>query len=947
MPVPTDMLSPLETARLETFYDTFCQPGKEKHLWLAAHAAFPAVLSVDLLYKIWQNFRVDEQGQEMDIPSIAVSDVLLSDLCRPVSKGLYEIQSGIRSALLDYLANEDRFGKKRIQRLAHFLKFYLRDNPQRIPSEAFRRAQTFAFQAELEPEKAAQLLLEAWNRGDRARLQQLEEAAQYLSTSNRRMEAGAYSNPLAVAIDLVREVSDFQRGRIEQEDVVRYLDALREVVEIDVNDGIRLKIPPAVLEALRRRGARRMEASGEERHFAKIHLLTHPSLDQEKLAARLFNQRVDPAEPLNCFQWKTDQHDLGLIGKTTFNTWMWSSSLHTELDRFLFTPGGMYFLAIPGDLKRNGLSWLKEVLYRVQSQVGQYIIYLLPIGEAGELWKELDTDRRSELEAGKVIPLLKRENFNQIFEEIFEKGKLPNPLPVNTISVGEDLAWNIQKEPFQEILLKEISAQEQDQYLPQLEKLNAAGLVRYEFTGEKEAPLVATAPQQEVKRLTEWLEKAKDEKGLLVTPAVRRLRDARQTYRFIRTLAMGIQPVDGEMLFPTMFEKGMRKQGLEASPTIIFRWTYDFLPTDLWLRVLSTINREFRVEEMSTRDPLIFKMDGLLATLSQEKENTLELRIADSSDAIPTPLQALVAGKSAGLLEKGPLGPGVHASYPYPLSFRKQTLRIPAHATPELIRVEGGTFTMGWLNEERDGEGYDDEKPAHEVRLKDFSIGRYSVTMQEYDAFCEATGRDNPKDSGWGRGRRPAIYVDWYDAIEYCNWLSEIWGLEKVYEISKDKKDPNNKNDSDNKKWLVTMKENANGYRLPTEAEWEYAARGGQESKGFQYAGSNDLDEVAWHDKNAGSKTHPVGEKKPNELGLYDMSGNVYEWSWDWYDGEYYQLFSNEVEENPLGPESGSGRVLRGGSWSIDNGRYYRVSSRYWYYPGSRLNDIGFRLAQD
>ncbi len=270
---------------------------------------------------------------------------------------------------------------------------------------------------------------------------------------------------------------------------------------------------------------------------------------------------------------------------------------------------------------------------------------------------------------------------------------------------------------------------------------------------------------------------------------------------------------------------------------------------------------------------------------------------------------------------------------------------IPPHTTPNLTQIPAGAFTMGWLNKERDGEGYDDEKPAHEVKVNDFYISKYQVTFEEYDAFCEATDREKPKDRGWGRGSRPAIYVDWYDAIEYCNWLSGIWGLEKVYEIDKSQKDPNNKSSEDNKKWLVKANWEANGYRLPTEAEWEYAARGGPKSKGYTYAGSNKLDEVGWYSGNSGSKTHPVGEKPPNELGLYDMSGNVYEWCWDWFGENYYRQFEKTKADAPKGPESGNYRVVRVGSW-LDSDNYCRVAIRGGNYPDFRSGYQGFRLAR-
>jgi formylglycine-generating enzyme required for sulfatase activity len=212
----------------------------------------------------------------------------------------------------------------------------------------------------------------------------------------------------------------------------------------------------------------------------------------------------------------------------------------------------------------------------------------------------------------------------------------------------------------------------------------------------------------------------------------------------------------------------------------------------------------------------------------------------------------------------------------------------------EMVFVKGGTFQMGSTN----GDG--DEKPVHSVTVDDFYMSKYEVTFAEYDKFCEATGRKKPKDQGWGRGSRPVINVSWHDAAAYCQWA---------------------------------------GGRLPTEAEWEYAARGGNKSNGYTYAGSHNADEVAWY--NSG-ETHPVGQKKPNELGLYDMSGNVWEWCSDWYDSDYYE---NSPSSNPKGPSNGSGRVRRGGSWY-----YYakgcRVANRSDYDPSFGDLYLGFRLAR-
>jgi formylglycine-generating enzyme required for sulfatase activity len=215
----------------------------------------------------------------------------------------------------------------------------------------------------------------------------------------------------------------------------------------------------------------------------------------------------------------------------------------------------------------------------------------------------------------------------------------------------------------------------------------------------------------------------------------------------------------------------------------------------------------------------------------------------------------------------------------------------------KMIRVEGGPFMMG--SPDNDSDAFDDENPQHRVTLNDYYIGETQVTQ----ALWKAVMGDNP--SYWKGDSLPVENVSWDDCQKFIKQL-------------------NNKTDKT--------------FRLPTEAEWEYAARGGRMDHGYKYAGGNYIEKVAWYDGNSESKTHPVKQKDGNELGLYDMSGNVWEWCQDWY-GNY----NSSAQTNPLGPSSGSFRVLRGGSW-YDFAGYCRTARRY-DSPNSRYYSNGFRLA--
>ncbi len=248
----------------------------------------------------------------------------------------------------------------------------------------------------------------------------------------------------------------------------------------------------------------------------------------------------------------------------------------------------------------------------------------------------------------------------------------------------------------------------------------------------------------------------------------------------------------------------------------------------------------------------------------------------------------------------------------------------------EMVFVKGGTFQMG------SDTGEDNEKPVHTVQVNDFYIGKYEITVEQFREFVSATSyqTDAEKSDGsyiwigtkWEKqaginwrydatgnkrgsseNKHPVIHVSWNDAIAYCNWLTVQTGK---------------------------------SYRLPTEAEWEFAARGGNQSKRFLYAGSNTVDAVAWYNGNSKNVTHTVGNKQANELGLYDTNGNAWEWCNDWYNQDYY---SNSPSNNPKGANTGTDRVLRGGSWFSDP-RNGRVTCRIYDTQDNCGSNYGFRV---
>jgi formylglycine-generating enzyme required for sulfatase activity len=235
---------------------------------------------------------------------------------------------------------------------------------------------------------------------------------------------------------------------------------------------------------------------------------------------------------------------------------------------------------------------------------------------------------------------------------------------------------------------------------------------------------------------------------------------------------------------------------------------------------------------------------------------------------------------------------------------KELTVDLGGGVTMEFVLIAPGEFMMGSPDSDSDADG--DEKPQHRVRItKPFYLGKYEVTQAQWKAVMG----DNPSYFK-GDLQRPVEQVSWEDAVRFCSRLGQ-----------KDGKT----------------------YRLPTEAEWEYAARAGSATKWCFGDSESELGDYAWYERNSSSTTHPVGGKKPNAWGLCDMHGNVWEWCADWYESDYYR---SSPPDDPNGPSSGASRVLRGGSWCYLFAGYPRSARRGGLHPGLRIRNVGFRAAR-
>ena len=361
----------------------------------------------------------------------------------------------------------------------------------------------------------------------------------------------------------------------------------------------------------------------------------------------------------------------------------------------------------------------------------------------------------------------------------------------------------------------------------------------------------------------------------------------------------GISGVEGKVTYTLTLQMGEKMQKL----------IIDYTPKDALVLVDSKpYLRNGHLELMlsvGSHDYVIAKegyttIEGVAKLNKDNPRRIVEtLQMEKSSEIVQTPMNQQDSQVSIANKQEQPVAQPIgQAGSSVVSQSQKETITVGS-VSFDMIRVDGGTFRMG-ATSEQGSDASDWEKPAHQETLSSYYIGETEVTQELWEAVMGS----NP--STYKGAKHPVERVSWNDCQDFIRKLNAKTGRQ---------------------------------FRLPTEAEWEYAARGGNKSKGYKYSGSNEIDKVAWYGNNSGGTTHDVGRKSPNELGLYDMSGNAWEWCEDWY-GAY----SSSSQSDPKGPSSGSNRVCRGGSW-FSLARDCRVSYRNFHSPGFTNFNLGLRLA--
>lgn len=962
-------------SRFQLFWQQYARENPA-YLYFAAYAAVPALLTADMLYKIILNFSFpkNEEGQDLDVSYFAVSDLLQSSLCKPVSHRIFALYAPIRRALRQWLAEQPGLGDEHRKSLAQFALHYLDACPDEVWQPGLRAALRWDAQTITDTTYAGQVLLEAVIRSLRRQapsyaVQKMVEAAeQNLPSPGRTTDVGRGLSRLAFAVSLYRGSQAYQSGHID-EAMKFFKDIYPQLEQRGGEEAFRVPIPEEILQRLKLQPQRekRDEQKDTYCYAFSLYVLLDEGVEAAQAARRM---GVDLEQPGQLLPWSEQTVRLDIKGETwtvKFNVFfIHFISTPRLLDHLMFSRQGIYLFAVDAEKPEDLNAHIGVMLWRITPIAGPAPFHLWrAAGDWAGDFQGLEGTLRSQYPQLGAVVSDEEEVFAQVLGHLDETG----------IETGRyaERAWETwqecKPEPGTLQTVKEIDGRRQlagGVFLEEdvIQKLAVAGEI-FRISGIAGEPLIAANRPLFLSCLMEGFAHLEE----------KALEGSYSPEALISALAAGLSPDRTESLMGALEEYGLIFRKAGDQPRIVIPHLLPKKAPEFDINLYETAYQHTTLRFSGNRPAMLFNYFtallgssgaslrsctrfGLVWETERETVRVLErpglewdvaqVRKDDKSEyGKQEPLYQLLDKTLAGY---------------HGISYNPATpLQIPAFATPDMVQIAGGTFDMGDVMGDNE---YNNEKPVHKVKLSSFYLGRYAVTFEEYDVFCEATNREKPKDAGWGRGRRPVIYVDWYDAVEYCNWLSGIWGLEKMYKIDKDRKDPNNKSNSDDKKWLVTINEDANGYRLPTEAEWEYAARAvfspsgrGQGGGKVRFGNGKDIadpGEINFDGSESYKKpysvvgeyrrkTVPVGSlNSPNALGLHDMSGNVYEWCWDWFAGDYYQ---SSPEDNPRGPGQGSYRVDRGGHW-YSGPPYCRAAYRGSWPPAYRLNRVGFRLAR-
>ena len=929
----------------EKIVDDFEKDWKSTGTWyFACHAAFPVILTPDLLHKLRINFYVDEKNKPFNLPITAVSDILHAPFVNEIGSGMWEMMPGVRTILLKKLRDSEKLGMPRLKKLARFLWVYLQECPLKIPSKAFSEAQKWYSKCYISPEHASVQLIHQIIRPAPGKVAKKMQQGQFMRLAGEYLElTGEQDSNMskAVSVSWLHVKNGLQGGQARSiEDILESVPQLKNYIkrkDQPSDEAISFPLPQSVWEKIseKKEGG---EASFLTEYYGKIHLFYNATVPADYLESIPGYQSNDGNGPaLLNFRTGTIEARAEDNSPIHYRTFEFRPELPAELDHLLFTKQGHYFIVIqldPADrtFKPKYQQQLMDWTRRVSAVLGYVTVKVLLLSRQTVDISLKEVGQKYWCHIAEVIVLSQNSNAWMASLQSLEEMLLEQTIfefPLVQIGVWRNLTGNEYYTTNDLQKFKESFDFSQPALTSFLSKLQLAGELlsfwrfakNFQLASYEEEEIMAAKTGLLTRFIFSVFALAAANKGMVpksdLPPSLAddRLLGLAEKQNLLFEQR---QKVQSQVIVPSRIE-ARKLSALPLPPSHKSSHHYAFLfeqplPAMLLPRVTAAVgNQKQNISDLSfSRHQHQFSFDeAKVEILERSEQRSIAFRVESHASG-------LYRDKVASLIK-------TEASWFESLE-KHQSLQF------ELVRVTGGTFAMGHNRY--------DEHPVRNVTLNSFMIGKFPVTINEINRYANHLGvkelkrrleslhnRHQKTDPDANFGNHPMVYFSWIDAVRYCNWLSEIWGFKKVYRIEGGGTTPSVQAD-----W------SANGFRLPTEAEWEYAARGGQESRRYRFAGSDEISKVAVYKQKT---TSEVGTKSPNELGVFDMSGNVQEWCWD----NYAQRYDGEDTDNPKGGKQRSGKVARGGYYSKDASDC-QVTKRQHYLMENKNPTIGFRIVR-